>query len=449
MHEEKISPTIGSTRPTVLVLALAFGSIALSLIISHGVFIVHSRDIQSGVDVIAENSLASIRIVERMGIDIERQRALVVRHILEADDMNLDAIESKLAAIHEDYLRQAKAYDLLAIFPGEAVAWKRLRDDVEAADLATAEALTYSREKHHEQARKILVSLESVYNTIENDVDDLVTINQQEGERALNSVRNVQEEVMLVRGLLVLFAVGITLIVGIWTTRRILQRESEIRGHARELEHKNRELDAFAARVAHDLRGPLTIISLASSKSGDAMLMRGVRRMEDLIEDLLTLSRIGSEGADVVAHVDQVTTSVQGDIKQLMSGTDATLKIDAEPCDVRCSEGLLRVLFWNLAENAVKYSRVGVPLQLNIQGRISGRSYELRVSDNGLGMPPNEVRQVFEPFFRGEQVRGTTSGTGLGLAIVKRIVEVSRGTVSVQSTVNSGTTFVIRLPVAY
>jgi signal transduction histidine kinase len=111
---------------------------------------------------------------------------------------------------------------------------------------------------------------------------------------------------------------------------------------------------------------------------------------------------------------------------------------------VRCNPGLLRQLLWNLGENAVKYRRPDAPLSVEVRGRRVGGAYELRLSDNGAGMSPDEVRQAFEPFFRGEGVRDTP-GTGLGLSIVKRIVDACGGTISLESALGSGSTFVITL----
>ena len=110
-----------------------------------------------------------------------------------------------------------------------------------------------------------------------------------------------------------------------------------------------------------------------------------------------------------------------------------------------CNEGLLRQVLWNIGENAVKYRRTEVMLEIDVEGRIVGHNYQFRISDNGSGMSPEVVRHAFEPFFRAQEARATP-GTGLGLSIVKRVIDVSGGTVSVTSEVGKGTTFVIGLP---
>ena len=104
-------------------------------------------------------------------------------------------------------------------------------------------------------------------------------------------------------------------------------------------------------------------------------------------------------------------------------------------------------MLWNLADNAVKYRRDEVAPEIVMVGRIVGGRYELRVSDNGVGMAPDDARRLFEPFYRAVRTRDRP-GTGLGMSIVKRIVEATGGSVSVDSQLGRGTTVVVALPLA-
>src|SRR5262249_23308292 len=148
-----------------------------------------------------------------------------------------------------------------------------------------------------------------------------------------------------------------------------------IRAAALSLEARNRELDAFAGRVAHDLRGPLTTIKLAAGTS-DAC-RRGVARMEALINDLLTLSRAGGEGLGVVSDVSSVAAAVAEALGANVKAVDGILRIAVAPARVCCSESLIRQALGNLVENAIKYRRPDVRLELAIRGRPAGRDYEL------------------------------------------------------------------------
>jgi signal transduction histidine kinase len=205
--------------------------------------------------------------------------------------------------------------------------------------------------------------------------------------------------------------------------------------------------------VAHDLGNPLNTVNLATAKLAHeapqadatlAIVRRGVARMRTLINDLLTLSRIDAQPPDAVSETAVVARSIESDLSTKVTDVHGTLRVAVESARVHCTEGLLREVLWNLGENAVKYRRPEVPLELEVTGR-ADHGYEFRVSDNGAGMPPDEVRHAFEPFFRGTQMQ-SMPGTGLGLAIVKRVVEVSGGTVSIESAVGRGTTVVVKLP---
>ena len=142
-----------------------------------------------------------------------------------------------------------------------------------------------------------------------------------------------------------------------------------------------------------------------------------------------------------------VIVLAEEDLCPKVEAAGGILHIEAVVATVTCSEGLLRQIMWNLGENAVKYRRDGVQLNVEIRGRILLHIYELSVSDNGMGLSPSEAQHVFEAFFRGQDVR-STPGTGLGLSIVKRAVEASGGSVSIDSTLGQGTTFKVHLPLA-
>jgi signal transduction histidine kinase len=452
-----MTPTPRLDRPIRLLLSLAFGAIAALLVLTQVVSYFRSREVQANVDLIAEDALASIRRVQRLGTDIQRQRILIDRHILERDIIDMDRTEKQIAAIGADYADTARQYAALAPVGEEASAWLRLQDDVGATDAAYRAALALSRKNLDPQAREALSAAEPSYAAVERDVDLLVAINQTAADQALMRVRQVQHSMLVLRSVLALAGVLITLVLGFSVTRLVARGEDQLKHYAGALELRNRELDAFAGRVAHDLRGPLTAISLSASRlfermpqdeGGMAIFRRGVQRMEELIDDLLSLSRITAEAAGMICQIEIVASAIEADLGPKVTEVDGRLRLQMQPARVRCSEGLLREVLWNLGENAVKYRRPEVPLQLEMIGHATHQHYELRVSDNGSGMSSSDARRAFDPLFRGEQARSTTPGTGLGLAIVKRIVEASGGTVTVDSHVGQGTLFVVRLPLA-
>src|SRR5262249_30006033 len=152
-----------------------------------------------------------------------------------------------------------------------------------------------------------------------------------------------------------------------------------------------------------------------------------VVRMEEMISDLLSLSRVGAQTMAATCQMAEVVAAVQEDLMPKVKAAGGILRIDVAASTVPCNQGLLRQALWNLGENAVKYRRPGVQLLVEIRGRSAANGYELTVSDNGTGMSPSVARQAFEPFFRGKQTE-SAPGTGLGLSVVKRVIEASHGT---------------------
>jgi two-component system OmpR family sensor kinase len=222
---------------------------------------------------------------------------------------------------------------------------------------------------------------------------------------------------------------------------------------ARALSERNRELDQFAARVAHDIRSPLASMKLAVNTFSEKTLpedraflifRRSVQRMEALVEDLMTLAL--SDGA---AHgrcdPALVARQVQDDFRIRVDAARGDLQLEVAHAEVACSEGLLHQALTNLIENAVKYHRPDVPPVVALSGATRDGGYDLRVSDNGMGMSDDEAAHAFEPFYRAPHAV-TLPGTGLGLSIVNRIAEVSGGSVSLETKVGEGTTLVMHIP---
>lgn len=107
----------------------------------------------------------------------------------------------------------------------------------------------------------------------------------------------------------------------------------------------------------------------------------------------------------------------------------------------------LAMVFSNLVENAIKYGREGGHLAVRIER--AGMYASVSVTDDGIGMSPEDCTRVFDEFYRARNERtASITGTGLGLSLVKRLVEMHEGTVSVESALGSGSAFTVRIPVS-
>ncbi len=432
-------------------------AIVTLLTVTNGFSLYEARKAHTEVDSVVDNSMKSIELVHQMRVDMYRQQQLVDAHIVATDAAIMAEAEAKIAAVDADFAAAASAYEPLVSFAGEAAAWQRLKDDVAAIRKPLAGTLALSRENRDVEARAAMSGVESRLAAIGTDVDELVRINDREAERAAARIKKLQRSSLAISIGLQFVAVLLILGIGVWCTRLVRAREGDVHRYALALEEHNRELDAFAGRVAHDLRGPLSTINLSVSvlakrmpaeATTGAILERGVARMEAIIEDLLALSRIGNGSArGGVGDPAFVAAQVRDDLAPRLESEAVTLHLAVEPAKVQCAEGLLRQAVTNLVDNAARYRRSEVQAKIDILGCAVGNEYELRVSDNGVGMSYDESRQAFDPFFRALRVR-EQKGTGLGLSIVKRVIEASGGSVAVDSRLGQGTTFIIRLALA-
>jgi signal transduction histidine kinase len=299
-----------------------------------------------------------------------------------------------------------------------------------------------------------MAAVEQRFDAIDDHVTALVKLSDADAERNVRAATALEWSAMLLFGGLGLVGIASTLLMGAWLIRAQQDRADASVRQARMLEERNRDLDAFAGRVAHDLRAPLTTISLAASRvlrNADThdrsarLLLRGVSQMERLIDALLSFSRVGAAIQKGSADTGEVIAEIEEEIAPRLEAIGVALRARIAPARVRCNAVLLKEILWNLVDNGAKYRRTDVRSFVEIRGALSGRSYVLEIEDNGRGMSAADVQQAFDPFFRGSDIVGVT-GAGLGLSIVRRVVEANGGHVSVASQAGRGTTFSVVLP---
>lgn len=239
--------------------------------------------------------------------------------------------------------------------------------------------------------------------------------------------------------------------------------QSQLKQHNQELLRSNQELEQFAYIVSHDLQQPLQsiigyarIISLQcpdvlNLAAGDYLenILDAGNRMQRLIHDLLSYAQIGREGEDF-SLIDGNTVLAQA-LKNLdiaLKESHVQLSHDQLPA-IWGSETQLVQLFQNLIGNAIKFSRPEAVPQVQIAvSKASQSTWRFEVHDNGIGMPPESLQQIFKNFQRLHSA-DKYPGTGIGLATCKKIVENHGGKIWVESQQNVGTSFYFEFPVAH
>ena len=226
------------------------------------------------------------------------------------------------------------------------------------------------------------------------------------------------------------------------------------------LENVRRE---FVANVSHELRTPLTAIRGYAETLRDGALQdpgkalefvriihRHAERLQELIEDLLDLSKVEQGKASLSlgpVSLPEVVSQVEAVIRPLAleKRQSLTVVIPGELPHPWADRDRLAQILINLLDNAVKFTPDGGRISLSASAR-EGRVV-LTVADSGIGIPPEEIGRVFERFYRIERSRDRLEGgTGLGLAIAKHLALAMGGTLEVESTYGQGTTFRLTLP---
>ncbi len=240
---------------------------------------------------------------------------------------------------------------------------------------------------------------------------------------------------------------------------RIKELNAALALHVRQLEAANQELESFSYSVAHDLRAPLRGISGFSrilqeeyhdklDAEGNRLLQNiqtDVKKMGDLIDDLLALSRLARrELKPRVFEMEPVVQFISQELQEREPGRKVEIHIEALP-PVRGDLDLIREALWHLLANACKFTRTRAVAVIDISGWAAEKENVYCVQDNGVGFDMEYAGKLFEPFQR-LHLDGEYEGTGMGLAIVRRIIQRHHGRVWAEGKAGEGAKFCFSLP---
>ena len=348
-----------------------------------------------------------------------------LRSIALADDLRANAYRlssgvdaATLAQIARQIDADARAFDPIATSEGERDEWNRLQ-----ALLAHLRHDPGSTEPIPEITRSIA---------------HLVQINEATAKSDAEAIGQLHDNGLWIDVGVGLVTLGLAVAIAFALIRALRAQRTQLRQHLEELE-------AFAGRTAHDLRGPLSpvrgyadLLSVDPSESTRnfaVKIRKATDRMDNIIADLLALS-VSGKPRPGSAPVGQAVEAALADCEL----ADADVTTDCEGI-VAVSGGVLQQLLRNLISNAGKYRSPDRKLAL----AITARAGVISVRDNGIGMTADSVKHAFDPYFRADDA-SPVKGHGLGLAIVKRTAEACGGTAEIASTPGEGTTVTLRLP---
>lgn len=246
-------------------------------------------------------------------------------------------------------------------------------------------------------------------------------------------------------------------------TERITDAFNHMLGRIKLLDDSRQE---FVSNVSHELKTPITSMKVLADSllsQGDDVpadvyrefmedIVHEIDRENDIINDLLTLVRMDKKGATLVAKECNIEELLNLIIKRLRPIADQkNVEIIFEKIrdvSAEVDETKISLAFTNLIENAIKYNVDGgkVHIKLDAEPLI----FTLEVTDTGIGIPQEDIPQIFERFYRVDKSHSREiGGNGLGLAIVRNAIVMHKGAIRVESQVDKGTTFTVKIPMSY
>jgi signal transduction histidine kinase len=407
---------IPTARPALIALAVV---IALSVATTIGTLVV-SRETVEQTRSIVDDTMTSVRLIGEMRGRVKR-------------------LTVAPAALHAEIKREiedsAGQYERL-VSPPERAEWTRLSGALE----------------RYLQAPNDAVDRGARLDQLVDSFDRLLEINTHEVQHQVTVIEDIQRSMIyfeLAEGAIVIVvAAGVAALL-----TRVLRHQRQLTQRYLDVVLlRNRDLDAFASRTAHDLRGPLGPIVgyadlLAAGASVDTKyaamkIQKAAMSMSSIINNLLTLSSTGDMPRGEVI-VEPVVAALVAELDAELREAEVVTEIG--DCKAACPADVLESVLRNLVTNASKYRSPERRLEIRIVAQCTGHWLELEVADNGIGMSSEDVARAFEAHFRADNT-ARVSGHGLGLSIVKRTLESIGGSVELTSELGHGTRVVMRLP---
>lgn len=253
------------------------------------------------------------------------------------------------------------------------------------------------------------------------------------------------------------FVLGMLLIENTKLYAKLVSMHEQQRLKNAELEILNRDLESFGYSVSHDLRSPLRVVGefaqiLEEEYAGAldeegrrfvSIIRKSSNKMTSLVEDLLAFSKLGQQALHTeVVNFDWLISEIVQDLKA--ANQNRSIQFDIAPLPAALAEGkILRQVWWNLIENAVKYTRAKQLAVITIGSKESTPPVYF-VKDNGAGFDMAYAHKLFGVFQRLHSSQ-EFEGTGVGLAIVERIISKHGGKIWAESVIGAGTTFYFTL----
>ena len=436
-------------------LSVVFTAVIGSFLATIVIALVTSRSIGSDAETIVTNSSPSIRQLATLrGSTLETELALSDYLHRGAGRPQLgprvDAALAKLRAVIDAYLA-------LPAFPDEGTLHTELQEAWVRFDESVILTRRESDEHNDDEARRTFTALVSTRgDQLVDSALRAIEFNGQAGRTLAARIRRIRQRTVGVSIALAAFCGILGLAGAILLHRQGRSRRALVEAHANFLEDRAAELEQFAGRVAHDIRGPLATASMGAElmlrritdEPGKQQLNRIVRslsRANAITTDLLEFARSGAQpDPGARTNVQDVLAELAAGIGPEAERAHIELRFErAPPVLVASSKGVYLSLVGNLVRNALKYMGETATRRITVRVAAEGETVRTEVSDTGPGIPQEKLPSLFDAYFRADRSK---EGLGLGLATVKKLAEGHNGSAGVTTAVGHGSMFWFVLP---
>lgn len=235
-----------------------------------------------------------------------------------------------------------------------------------------------------------------------------------------------------------------------------------VKDYLNQIEMEKQIRQEFFSNASHELKTPITSVQgyaellesgIIADESQKKDFVNRIKKeavnMNNLINDILMISKLETKEAEVLksdVRLSIVLDDIIDSIKPLAASHEVLIHLDCKPLCIYANGQQMKELFGNLITNAVKYNKPGGEVWVKVTEE--DRYVIISVKDNGMGIPKDSLGRIFERFYRVDKGRSKKQGgTGLGLSIVKHIVNFYHGTITVQSELDAGTEFTVKIPI--
>jgi signal transduction histidine kinase len=440
--------------------ALATAVVAVAFALTIGLTMWVLGPIEARSVALTGNALPSARHIAVARSDLHRLFAAMRSYMLADDSTQADDARTNVQKVRRALDDDVTGYEALPQFPGEQQLAAELDQTLALLDEHMPEVMV-PRDDSITLRSRFAIIVPRV-DAVDESLFRLQKFNIDNGIEQAGAIKRQQDRAEHVGVACSIISLALALAAALLVRRLARKQEREALLHEELLVARANELDAFAGRVAHDLKNPLAgllmRLSILRSRAGtfdekgvadyaDKSISQ-VRRIDETIEALLEFAHAGAvptPGAH--ASVRDTLLEAIAELKPRADVADVALEVDVSPLgDVGCTPGALRSVLSNLLDNAVKYVVEGPNPMRKVTARAARRGTfaHIEIEDTGPGIPTTAQNAIFQPFVR---LPGTRQpGTGLGLATVKRLVEAYHGRIGVRSVVGKSTVFWIDLP---